>query len=239
MKLVIIVLCLTLNCCFAQPGQQRQTTQAQKPPVEKRVFVDSMKSLRNALTKIQSKMDSIARQHQSLKNTYDTLTKYVNDGRLRESLRSAELTINTQNSWMTGFGTIYAVITIIFGFLSIVLSFQTREAIKKADDATDRLIERTDYFNKTISNEISRNINIYKQEFEKSYMDNLFRNLLSNLPQTRTLAYEELSALERSRLTDVYIIKLFDLLNGFLDKKEKAIVIEKLIEMHDEQNITQ
>ncbi len=222
-----------MNWCLAQ---RQQNTQAQKPPVEKKAFVDSIQRLRNTLTKVQLKLDSMANANQNLKYAHESLTKHVDDTRLRETLRAAESTINTQNSWMTGFGTIYAIITVVFGVITIIISVQSRDAINKADEATNRLIERTDYFNDTINNEITEKLDAYDAKVEKSYMNSLFRKLTSNLPQTRTLGYEELSALERRRLSDEHIIKLFDLLNMQQSKKERAIVVEILIEMHDAQN---
>lgn len=120
MKFVISIsflLALTSVLCAAQ--QPQSGTSKSLELVDKKTFRDSISILQKRIAKQDTVLKVLSVENKKLEEKYDLLAKSVDDTRLRETLKSADLTIEKQNSWMTGFGTMYT----IFGVIAIVLPF--------------------------------------------------------------------------------------------------------------------
>lgn len=200
--------------------------------IGKKEFNDTTKELRNDLIKLNKKLDSIGAANLDLAASHDSLTKYVDDRRLRESLDSAQSTINMQNSWLNGFGTIYTIVTILIAIISIVLivinnnlSVQTREAIRKSDDATNRLNEQTDRFESKIKKRLENELNKFTLKEKERTIDQLVDELTAPNRSLRDQACFRINSYLKSDFNDAQLNRLFTLLNQYLDLEvEEAIV---------------
>lgn len=217
---------------------QQSGTVNKNSSIGKTEFSDTVKELRLTLKELNNRLDSISVVNRKLVSAQDTLAKYIDDTRLKESLKSAEFTINMQNSWLTGFGTIYTVMTILIAVISVILivinnnlSSQTREAIKKADDATDRLLKQTDDFETKLKNALDDRFLKYEKEVYDQQLNEMFKDLKNDrLVNQRRLQIEKLSSMTVDKFSNERLIDLCDILNRNLSEKEKLLLVEILIQ---------
>ena len=126
----LFVLSLIYIFCYSQPKNNIEKD------ISKNVSKDSGKVLKNQIMELEKTISLLDTMTKSiiifLTQSIDSNKKCIDDTRLRESLRSAEKTINFENSFIQIFGVIYAIIAIIAGFLYF---FSFRPLVKKSEIA--------------------------------------------------------------------------------------------------------
>lgn len=117
--LFLLLFCLSFIFCYSQPKGNIASNQI------KNELLDSIAKLNKQINDIGNKLilsdSSFKIKFNALTEAIDSTNKSINDSRLRESLKSAESTINKQNSFIDGFGTLYTYITALIGLLAFML----------------------------------------------------------------------------------------------------------------------
>jgi hypothetical protein len=188
----------------------------------------------------------------------------LDESRLKKELETAETTIQFQNIWIQVFGVVYAVIAVVAGFLyffsfrplfnraeqsidrtdraterldSRIDNFiqQAEHSIERTDNATQRLDSRIDNFIKDVDRKIKERFEEFEKQMEVKILEDLFKDIESNLATQRKLAIERLSLLNHSVLAPDKVDRLFQLIDKKLADEEQKIIVDKLIQINTYQ----
>lgn len=117
--LFLLVFSFSLNYCYSRPNNINENIELKKE------LIDSIVILQKKINVLENKLtvsDSIYyNQFKVLSQSLDSTKNKIDDTRLRESLKSAESTINKLDTIIDSFAVIYTVISIIIILLTVGL----------------------------------------------------------------------------------------------------------------------
>lgn len=236
--LFLLLFFLSFTFCYSQPKGNLESNQI------KNELLDSIAKLNKQINGIGNKMilsdSSFNNKFNTLTKAIDTTNKSINDSRLRESLKSAENTINYQNAFIQIFEVIFGVIAFLAGFLYFFsirpLSKQADKALERANTATDKLEAKITNFNTQVDYKLSTRFELYEKDFKEKVINEIFVDLESNLPNQKKLQIEKLTTLEAAVFTSDKIDRLFRVIDSTdLSGNEKSIILEVLIQLNNYQ----
>jgi hypothetical protein len=220
--LLLLLFCLSFSNCYSQSKINFGSNQ------NKNEHGNSFDSLNKRISGITDKLklfdSSFKIKLYTLTQAIDSTNKKINDSRLRESLKSAESTLNKQNSLIDGFGTLYTLITALIGLLAFMLPLMVylfgilpaRKQIRKS---------------KKIIEEMDKNIDLKFDEYILKNKEKQINNALINIKgQDKFLRSTALNFLQYSinqgdlgdnQLHDIYILLTF---KNDLDETSKLIL---------------
>ena len=141
----------------------------------------------------------------NIRKSIDSTNNTVIDKRLKETIKSAESTINFQNSFVQIFEGIFGVLALLAAliyFFSFRPLFERAEnALNRANGATDRLEGKIDLFESTVEKKLNDRYNDFKKEHFERDIEEIFKDIESNLPNQRRLQIERLTTLGRERIS--------------------------------------
>lgn len=226
----LFILLFTGVCIAQQSGGTNKNSN-----IGKTEFNDTVKELRLTLKELNNKLDSISVVNKKLVFAQDTIAKYIDDTRLRRSIASAESTINMQNSWLTGFGTLYTYITIIVAIIAVVISFvqitsirsaveDARIANRDARNSVDSLRDRIQEFDKRIEEKFDLRFEEYSKKLKTNQINQIINDM--TVPNTflRDQACFRLTSFKRSDMDAIQINRLLTLL-----RQRLALTVEETI----------
>ena len=240
MKKTLVAFLIMLFSVINGYTQQAKTIESYQTVSE---LLDSIAKLRREICNLENKMnvsDSVtSRMFYSLAQSLNS-KKNADDSRLRESLKSAESTINNQNTFIQIFGVIFGLIAIgaavlyFFSFRPVVN--QAEKALDRTNLATDKLESKIANFIKDVDCKISDRIELYEKTASEKTINEIFKDIESKLQNQRKLQIEKLSTLENSIFTSERIDRLFKVLDlNIISEYEKTIIIEVLIQIDNYQ----
>lgn len=260
--LFLITFSLLSIYCYSQPRNATESNQLKKE------LTDSIGKLKKQISILEYKLgvsDSVVKSNfMILANSIDLTNKSIDDTRLRESLKSAESTINKQNSLIDGFGTIFTFLTIIMGILAIGLPILTfnfnknikkevkesiietqniqRDIIKEHSNLRNRIEEQILALYKekeTLFNEIKNELNNKFEEFLYNNKKQQIEQALINLSVDETVfknpAISVLSHTAISYFEEEHLFKIYKLVKRTnLDFDKKIILVKIMSEIINE-----
>lgn len=243
--LLIILICFSICSCFAQPKKNIKIDSVRKE------LLDSLEKLKIQTTKLELKIvssDSINNSElNDISKNADSLSKSILDNRLNETLKTADKTISYQSSFIQIFEVVMAILAFFAGFIYFFsirpLIKQANIALERADNATDRANAATDKFelrlekfNENLEKKIDNRFDKYETERKETKINEIFKDIESNLPIQKKLQIEKLTTLDVSCFSPEKIDKLFNLINSLnWVENEKATIIEILIQIDNYQ----
>lgn len=174
--LFLITFFLLSIYCYSQPRNTTENNQLKKE------LTDSIGKLKKQISVLEYKLgvsDSVVKNNfKVLANSIESTKKSIDDTRLRESLKSAESTINKQNFLIDGFGNIFTFLTILIALLTIGLPLYTiyinsnikmevKESIKEAQSIQRDIVK--DHNN--LKDKIEKQILSLNKEKEDSFKE--------------------------------------------------------------------
>ncbi len=260
--LFLITFSLLSIYCYSQPRITTESNQLKKE------LTDSIGELKKQISTLEYKLgasDSVVKSNfKVLAKSIDLTNKSIDDTRLRESLKSAESTINKQNSLIDGFGTIFTFLTIIMGILAIGLPILTfnfnknikrevkesiietqniqRDIIKEHSNLKNRIDEQVLALYKekeTLFNEIKNELNNKFEEFLYNNKKQQIEQALINLSVDETVfknpAISVLSHTAISYFEEEHLFKIYKLVKRTnLDFDKKIILVKIMSEIINE-----
>lgn len=153
-KILLFLLIFSLSFIYCYP-QYKKTNESDQIKIE---LVDSIVSLKKKISLLENKLslsDSIfGDQIEIITQSLDSMTKNIDDTRLRESIKSSESLINKQNLLIDGFSSIFTILTLLLGLVTlgvpILIYFLS---IKPANTALKKAKQKFELEIKNYSNE--------------------------------------------------------------------------------------
>lgn len=237
-------LLLFILICFSILSISAQTKKDIKINSIRNELIDSITKLNKKIIAFERKLevsDSINKAENEKRSKKDeSIEKSIIDTRLRESLKSAESTINLQNSWIDGFGNIYTTITIVIAIIALLLTgmsilyffFQVKPAVDEAKKnnkivtrAIGNLKNRIEEFNKIIDSRLSIRFSEYSKTLKLESIDQIIIDLICQNSFLRDEAIYKLNTFKKSDLKENQLFKLLDILNKHTEMSlEEAII---------------
>ena len=213
---ILIFLC-SFDYCYCQPKSHNENSQ-----IKKELF-DSIAKLNKRLNIIENKLrasDSVfANNLIILKKSIDSTKKNIDDSRLRESLKSADSTINKLDTMIDSFAVIYTVISIIIILLTVGLPIILQQlAIKPMKDEI-----KADHTN--MISEIEK-INELKISIREKQIDveQKVHNSLQRIDSEKNEMFSQIKKEFDSKFLD------------YLNKNKQEIIDQALINLTSEKN---
>jgi hypothetical protein len=233
---ILFFLC-SFNYCYCQPKSFYEESQIKKE------LIDSVAKLNKRLNIIENKLlvsDSVfANNLIILKKSIDSTKISTDDSRLRETIKSAENTINFQNSFVQIFEVVFGTIAFLAGFLYFFsirpLTKQAETALDRANIATDKFDRKIDEFDEKVDEKINSRFDLLEKNLKEKEIIEIFGDIESNMQNQRRLQIERLTRgdiiLDSDKIDRLF--KVLDLSN--LPQYEKSMLIEVLIQINSYQ----
>lgn len=194
----------------------------EKGHVGKQIF-DSIALLNEQLSLFKSKLifvDSTSQyNYYLLKNRIDSVNRIINDGRVRESLNAAEVTINKLDVLIDSFAVIYAVISIVIILLTVGLPIIIQQlSIKPMKDEI-----KTDHAFLTSELDKLKELKLKIKE-DKLDQDQKTENLLKKFETDKTEMFQQIKLEFDNKFQD------------YLTKNKIDIIDQALINLTSEKN---
>lgn len=237
--LLIILTTLFISQVFSQAGNNELAKRVESIEISNKKLQRTNDSLIELLRNqfvtdsiqqkiLESKMNAL---NTSLSNT----NQRIDEERLQKSLDVADSTLSKQNFLIDGYSYILAAFTFIIAIMAIIFGFLSRRIINDATNATERLNDRMDYFDKKVNTKLKEKFDDYELRVEKRAIDELFKDLNCQTPVQRKSAFERLFGIESKRIKG-YVNQLFSILNSQnISREEKSIIVEVLIQIDNDE----
>jgi len=236
--LFLLVFYSSFNYSYAQSKNINESIQIKKE------LTDSLSVLKKQIISLENKLsvsELVSKNNfKVITQSLDSTKKSIDDTRLRESLKSAESTINMQNSWISGFGDIFSTITIVIAIIAVLLTgisilyffFQVRPAVESAKHANieaGKAIETLKYrisnFDQRIESKLDLKFIQYSEKLKNDNVDHIIEDLICPNSFLRDQAKYRISTFRRNELSEEQIYRLFDILNKYIESSvEEAII---------------
>jgi hypothetical protein len=184
--LLILAFCLSFISCYSQPRNNIERNQT------KNELLDSISNLKKRIINFENQLilsdSAFKSKFNCLTNALDSTNRIIIDSRLRESLKSAESTINKLDTFIDSFSVIYAIISIIIILLTIGLPLIIQQlSIKPMKDEI-----KDDHLNVTAELEKIRELRL-KIRAEKIEQDQSTESLLRKFESDKDKMFQQIT----------------------------------------------